>query len=563
MVQSRPITNLPVQPLRDVSWAAPEPTDKLVRRQIVENMPDPLSPLFEELYLHDGLEDAIDDMWHLFHIPISPSALVMRPLFLTVNGYAYCRANYRGAWRLALTIPGIVWWYVRYLPKFLRQVVPMWRDEGLPQYQEVVERCQAIELPDANDEQLLAAIRELAKADARYWFYASVVLGAAKVTDGLLQWFVSSKKLGLASAQFLRGFPAKTLQPQEDLERIANLIRDQDSVCKLVTSTRANDLLEVLGQRLGGYEIRQELEQHFDQYGHQIYNLDFADPTQVEYRIPVLQQLKSLVATIGPGIVERQVELASQREQLVQETRERLGPIRRRAFNKLLSWAQGFGPYREEALFFVGLGWPTLRRIAAELGTRLVQAALIDEADDVFFLRSEELTQAINARRNRRSVRQLRRTAQARRDLREARKPLHPPGMIPENSRLTIGPFDLSRFETQRKNPENATTLKGFPVSPGMVTGTACVIMSSLDFPKMQADMILVCPTTTPAWTPLLGQSIGLVTDIGGILAHGSIVAREYGIPAVLGTGNATKRIVSGQRITVDGNRGTITVLDD
>ncbi len=78
----------------------------------------------------------------------------------------------------------------------------------------------------------------------------------------------------------------------------------------------------------------------------------------------------------------------------------------------------------------------------------------------------------------------------------------------------------------------------------------------------MKPDTILVCPTTTPAWMPLFTQALGLVTDIGGILAHGSIVAREYGIPAVMGTGNVTKRIVSGQRITVDGDAGTVTIVE-
>ena len=82
------------------------------------------------------------------------------------------------------------------------------------------------------------------------------------------------------------------------------------------------------------------------------------------------------------------------------------------------------------------------------------------------------------------------------------------------------------------------------------------------DFEKMKPDTILVCPTTTPAWTPLFAQASGLATDIGGILAHGSIVAREYGIPAVMGTGNVTRRTVSGQRITVDGDTGTVIILE-
>jgi pyruvate,water dikinase len=87
------------------------------------------------------------------------------------------------------------------------------------------------------------------------------------------------------------------------------------------------------------------------------------------------------------------------------------------------------------------------------------------------------------------------------------------------------------------------------------------VILSPADFERMVLDTILVCPTTNPAWTPLFALAKGLVTDIGGVAAHGSIVAREYGIPAVMGTGNGTQRIVSGQQVTVDGDAGTVTLV--
>ena len=87
--------------------------------------------------------------------------------------------------------------------------------------------------------------------------------------------------------------------------------------------------------------------------------------------------------------------------------------------------------------------------------------------------------------------------------------------------------------------------------------------MTPDDLDQMKPNSILVCPLTTPAWTQLFPHAIGLVTDIGSILAHGSIVAREYGIPAVLGVGDATQRIKSGQKIAIDGDRGLATLLDD
>ena len=100
--------------------------------------------------------------------------------------------------------------------------------------------------------------------------------------------------------------------------------------------------------------------------------------------------------------------------------------------------------------------------------------------------------------------------------------------------------------------------LEGVAASSGCVTGTACVLHGPEDFERMLPGGILVAKITTPAWTPLFAMAAGVVTDIGGPLSHGSIVAREYGIPAVLGTGSASRLIKFGQQITVNGDEGYI-----
>jgi pyruvate,water dikinase len=104
--------------------------------------------------------------------------------------------------------------------------------------------------------------------------------------------------------------------------------------------------------------------------------------------------------------------------------------------------------------------------------------------------------------------------------------------------------------------------LKGVAASPGQVTASARVLLGPEDFHQMQPGDILVAEITTPAWTPLFAMAAGIVTDVGGPLSHGSIVAREYGIPAVLGTGVATQRIRRGQVVRVDGDAGVVTLLD-
>ena len=150
--------------------------------------------------------------------------------------------------------------------------------------------------------------------------------------------------------------------------------------------------------------------------------------------------------------------------------------------------------------------------------------------------------------------------AAERRELREARKRLHPPGTVPpEASNI----FEIRFKETQAHNDPSSDTLKGVPVSPGTVTGPVSVIHSPAEFDQMKPGSILVCTMTNPAWTPLFAHAAGLVTDMGGILGHGSIVAREYGIPAVVGTGTSTLRIKHGQMISVDGDTGTVKLLEE
>jgi pyruvate,water dikinase len=210
----------------------------------------------------------------------------------------------------------------------------------------------------------------------------------------------------------------------------------------------------------------------------------------------------------------------------------------------------------------MGAGWPTLRRLALELGRRLVESGSLLATDDVFFLETPEIEAAITARVTGQDRPDLARLAHERRELRENRKRLHPPPVVPPGHKLRFGPFDMSTWETQRHNEPTGAVLHGFAVSPGRVTAPASVIRSPADFSRMEPGTILVCPTTTPAWTPLFTQARGLVTDVGGVLAHGSIVAREYDIPAVLGTGVSTRRIQSGQMVHVDGDAGTVTLLD-
>ena len=113
-----------------------------------------------------------------------------------------------------------------------------------------------------------------------------------------------------------------------------------------------------------------------------------------------------------------------------------------------------------------------------------------------------------------------------------------------------------------RTKSGNANELKGYAASPGVVEGVAKVLRSINDFGEIKEGDILVAPITHPSWSPLFSKISAAVSDIGGTMSHMAIVAREYGMPAVVGTGEATKRIQNGQRLRVDGDRGVVTILE-
>lgn len=540
VLQARPITNLPPEPLHGVRWEPPFPGSAWWRRQVVENLPEPLSPLFDELYVREGLERSIDALTELFEsVQFSLDDVVDRPMFTTINGFAYSRANYKLSWRSAPQLLRVTFEEFRIM--FGGRMLAYWRDQALPAYLAAAERWKATNPAIEPDERLLAGVRELALADARYWFACSLMIGRAKLTDAILGRFLTLAAPGrrLTSGMFLRGFPSPTVDAETELEGLAEHLRASDELRTLVGARPAAELLDSLAGTPAGRRWLTAFSRYLDRYGHQIYNLDFVVPTQAGDPLPVLISLKTMTQRPSHDPRARQRAIIAERDTLVDATARSLGPLRRRLLGVLLGWAQRCGPDREQALFYMGAGWPTLRRLALELGRRLAETGSLRTAEDIFFLQTSELRTAISAREAGRAEPELASVAHQRRELRDARKRLHPPPVVPQGYKLRFGPFDMSAFETQRRNVLEGTTLRGFAVSPGRTSATASVILSPADFSLMEPGTILVCPTTTPAWTPLFSQARGLVTDVGGVLAHGSIVAREYGIPAVLGTGSA------------------------
>ena len=188
-----------------------------------------------------------------------------------------------------------------------------------------------------------------------------------------------------------------------------------------------------------------------------------------------------------------------------------------------------------------------LRQVLLDSGRTLVASGVLDQPDDVFFLTTAELQQlASGARRPWKPLVAARRASYVREKQRR---------QVP---RLLLSDGQVFYDGMGAGNADGAIT--GSPVSPGVVEGVAHVVLDPRGA-QLAPGEILVCPGTDPAWTPLFLAAGGLVMEVGGLMTHGSVVAREYGIPAVVGVHEATTRLKTGQRIRVDGSAGRVTVL--
>jgi len=555
LLQSRPITNLPPAPLKDLVWEPPAPGVTLLRRQIVENMPDPLSPLFDELYLDVGLQQGMNRSLARMGAPHTIEDMTNGNVHLTVNGYAYQRRDFKaveGVDKKVMAdfqVKGQVEWWTK--------LVDLWRDDWLPSYQAFIQKMNQMDVPEASDSELLEGIKALADEDAYYWEESSKVFATAKVTDEQLQGFLKSAApdQNFTSGMVLSGFTSRTLRAQLDIWEMAKLIRVNESLTQAVRAATPRHLPSVLQHHAAGGAVVAAIERYNQTYGHQIYSLDFVEPTAAEDPVPLMVALKSQVQDDDYDPATHHTQVNEKRKAALREIRQVLSPDAMNVFRWHLWKARHFYPHREEVVFWLGAGWPALRRLAAELGQRMVDVGSFDVPEDLYFLRTADIEKAIAARAAGTALPELGKKAAGARELRAARKRVHPPGAIPIDQHA-------SGAATQKLNLADSNVMSGFAVSPGKIEGEVSVILSPSEFDKMKPGTILVCPMTTPAWTQLFSHATALVTDIGSILAHGSIVAREFGIPAVLGLGNVTQRLKSGQRISVDGDAGIVEILD-
>ncbi len=221
-------------------------------------------------------------------------------------------------------------------------------------------------------------------------------------------------------------------------------------------------------------------------------------------------------------------------------------------FRRLLADAQHLVPIREEQTEELTIAWPVMRRAVLRIGEALAERGAISKADDVFFLTRAEALAVLAGVPLAPTV-----DVPGRRSVRTEQTRLVPPPRVGRVNPMIQRVWD-SFPGLIGARPSDQALVSGVPASPGRATGLVRVIRGPDEFDQLQAGEILVAPLTAPAWTPLFTRAAGIVTDVGSPASHASIIAREYGIPAVVGCGDATARLRTGMRVTVDGGTGNV-----
>ena len=562
IVQARPITALSKtagsQVTRPAEWKLPKPKGKYIRASVIELLPDPLLPLFATLGL-----PAWNRAMKRFALAVGMGKL-LDDMLTTINGYAFYDLRYR----TALTKPTVM---VSVIPRLMYTAQQRWEQEARPAYKAIVERWEAVKLSRASTAELLVGTREILNAAASYYLtIQSGILPAAYITETIFTIVYEKllkRRADPSALTFMLGYDSTPIRAEKSLYDLAQWVRTQDDLSTVLQNmSGARFASAYQTAHVDGIDetlwsaFCQGFTAHLAQFGHTIYDLDFSKPVPADDPVALLETLKFFLSGNAPDPHARQAASKKAREHAMQTMLNRLRGPSRSLFRRLVGIAQRFAPLREDGLADVGLGWPVLRRMLREIGQRLATHNAIIIPDDVFWLTQDELLEAVIALDRGQSPANYHTPVSERRTTWEGERMLTPPIALPLKGGTRFLGMNFSSILPARTGQPAGDVLKGIAASPGYVTGIARVIHGADEFAQMRQGDILVARITTPAWTPLFALAAGVVTDVGGPLSHSSIVAREYHIPAVLGTGVATEWLHNGQNVTVDGDAGTVTL---
>ncbi|MGZ4771681.1 MAG: rifamycin-inactivating phosphotransferase, partial [Ilumatobacteraceae bacterium] len=336
---------------------------------------------------------------------------------------------------------------------------------------------------------------------------------------------------------------------------VADAIRPHPEVLAFLQDVEDEGFLDDLPRLAGGREARDAIQAYLDMYGMRcVGEIDITRPRWSERPTTLVPVILGNVKNFEQGEGKRRFEQG--RQEAWKKEQEVLGRLRALPdgegkadeTKRMIDRVRTFIGYREYPKYGIVSRYFTYKQALLEEARRLVQAHVLREEDDIFYLTLPELRDVVNM--NQADHQLIRR----RKDAFKSYQALTPPRVLTSDGEVVSGVY--------RRDDLPTGALIGLPVSAGTVEGRARVILDMAEA-DLEAGDILVTAYTDPSWSPLFVAINGLVTEVGGLMTHGAVIAREYGLPAVVGVEHATRLIRDGQRIRVNGTDGYVEILPE
>ncbi len=554
-----PGEQMPVPPDFPVVWENPG-DEQLFWMHDAMHFPDPLTLLDDDALIRTLERHGFTKAAEFYEMPLRPHAR-------RINTY-----HYRAMVPVTASpeeIEAIGKRSQERLETVMYQLNDLWREEFLPEIKQYLEYWDGFDLHGASMPELLSHLDETMNRLERLWeIHFRVVLPMGLAPSMFEEFYrdLFGTEDPFEAYRLLRGLDNKTVESGQMLWQLSRKVLGMPEARKILEEKSAIEVPVALEESAEGREFLDELRGYLDEYGHRGDKWGLSYPTWVEDPTPVIKMLKDYVTQPDGGPGEKLTELAAERERLLAETYERLRGYPqavREQFSSLLKAAQDSTVLSEDHGFWIDFhAMSRVRQVFLEFGRRFAEAGVLEQPDDVFHLTLDEMRETAEKLPDldRREL-----VAQREAEIERFRTIQPPPALgTPPPGPPPDDPMSRSMmkfFGAPPQPPSAPDVLQGSPGSPGTVRGPARVLRSLPEAAEIQQGEVLVAETTAPPWTPLFATAAAVVTDTGGILSHSAVVAREYGIPAVVGTGLATTTIQDGQTVEVDGDKGIVRLV--
>jgi pyruvate,water dikinase len=450
----------------------------------------------------------------------------------------------------------------------------VWRGKLIPEMMGHFEKLKKTDLENLGNIQLMEEFEYYLSVKQRVWeihflpMYASYL--AYRDFGLMCQEFIGINEDHPQFKKLLTGFETKTYEVDRGLWRLGDHATELGLKSLFDATPDDAELLKKLGESDAGRKWLQEFHAFLNEHGWRTeILLDCCVPTWIEKPTLALPSIRGDMAKGGAFLMDQEHErMRKEREEAERDAISRVPADKRDWFQKLMRTAQWSGIYSEEHNYYVDGYMPALgRRVLVEIGNRGFDAGLLDDPDDVNFLLPEEIIRLLANM----ETGAARKVARIRRDEWQKFIDLAPKMMA---EKLMIGDPDWFFQNLVREpimwvfagapkvKPELEADLYGMASAPGVAEGIARVLMDPAQLADLQPGEILVVPSTNPTWHPAFNFIKAVVTDAGGSLSHAVIVARDYGLPCVAGTREATAKIKTGDKIRVDGDNYAVYILE-